>query len=250
MDYLIDDLLLYSQCPMKLFFSKYLGIDDNSTLRGQINNMVKACATHFLSNYLPDMDKYNNAAYRKFNEMSLHITPPSSIRGSDRRRDDYNKSIHDARYMLERFISNIMSMDPNIIGAPYPYTLVLNNHLYTGYIDCVYRLSDTYVCTLDMGANSPSQYLLDYGIRSTINSYAFRQQSKFKYIDTIYWILGNHIIDIYRSDGQYNTMLREMDILAGIVEDCIENKKWYRRYGYWCNGCSVSAPCNESSRVV
>lgn len=255
MDYLIEDLLLYSQCPMKLFFSKYLGIDDSTnTMRGHINNIIKSCCINFLSNYVPGRDRNKNdnittPTYNKFNEMVSRIPAPTNVRNT-KKKDDYTKLLHDARYMLERFTSNIVGMDPTIIGSPYPYTIVLNNHPYTGNIDSVYTIDTTYVVNLDLSSSTPSDYLLEYGIKPTIVSYVFRNETNIKYTDVVYWVPGNYILDIYRSDGQYNTMYRELNILAGLVEDCIENKKWYRRYGYWCDNCGAADACNESSRVI
>ena len=240
----IDDLLLYSQCPMKLFFKANLGISgDNVTVKGQVNDALRQACYSYLNaagNTAPAI------AARKLNSMMGGVILPSNIRGSDRRKAAYDNSIDITRRVLDRFMMELSMMEYSLIGSPMPYNLVINNTPYMGLIDAVisYR-GKRDVITFDFSTNPPSDEVLTYGIRCTIASHAYRELSSHPYRIIHYWIPGNQYLEVNRMDMQYRVLDRELNALARMVDECTNSNLWYRSKGFWCNSCYLVNPCNE-----
>jgi hypothetical protein len=232
---------------MKLFFRKFMGLDrGNSTLRGQVMDALRKSCYAYLSNYNSDRYPWRHTA-RRFNSLISKVIPPSDVRGGGKARSNYDKLIHDATSILERFASIIKSMDPEILGSPYTYNLTINNKSYAGYVDAILVTDTVQVIYLDFSSREPSEDILEYGAGATLSSYAYRHiypdNPNYKIIH--YWVPGDLYLEVDRTGGQYTMLERELNILAGVVDECMENRGWYRSKGFWCNNCYLKDPCNE-----
>lgn len=249
MERTIDNLILYSQCPMKLFFKERMGMDrTNTTLRGQINEVLRVVGYSFLTNLESDSVVRSHTS-RKFNTLMSQITPPSDVRGGGRKATTYQKSIHDATVMMEHFMDMMEFHNPIVIGAPYTYSIIIGDMEYAGTIDALFGVGqgDVDVVTMDFSTREPSEDMLNYGMRATLASYAFRhmfpESSEHRIIH--YWVPGYMYMDVGRLEGQYAALERELRILADLVDECDRSGTWYRSKGFWCSNCYLVNPCNE-----
>jgi len=245
-DITIDDLLLYSECPMKLFFSKYMGLDKvNGTLRGEVNDVIVKCCYYFLSTR--DSGDAIRHTTRKFNQMIGGIARPSDVRGGGRRKESYDKLIHDATVIFENFMEVMFYGDIEVVASPLTYEYHIRNKPYAGRIDAAITMVNiVHIVTFNMSSRSPSEEMLASSMRPTIAAFMYRHlhtPSKYKIID--YWLPGNEYVHVQRTEGQYSTLQRELHALAAVVDECIDVGGWYRSKGFWCDSCYLKMPCSE-----
>lgn len=249
----VDDLLIYSQCPMKAFFKVRLGMDERvATTTGHLGVSLRAACQSFLSSYDPqDKNKSMRIGMAAIARKLADVPRPSDARAGTK------KAKYDARldyYLsaMEHFIDQILSMDCQVLGSPLAHHVTFNNQPYLTTIDAALLHNGVVdVVTFDTSSSAPSEEYLDDGIRATIAGFLFREMSptsRFRLIH--YWILGTGYIEVHRSDSQYMGALRELNNLAAICKDATDNNLWYRSRGFWCKGCGLSEPCKESGKVM
>lgn len=235
----IDKLLLYSQCPMRYYFSEYLGIDDyTSTFKGQID---KAIVTGLYSYFYRYDDE--NIVYILGKGLS-GIDIPSDSRGSDRLREKYRNEIENAKNKILYAVENIRDMRPNsIVASPYRYTIF--NGSISGYIDLIFTIGDTYyVVVYDMSRSYPSDEYLDNGIRCTLACEAFMglfPKCNFKLVHYNIW--NTAFIVVSRDDSQMRSVKYELESVLNSANNTISNNMWYRSKSYLCNNCYANEPC-------
>ena len=247
MEVKIDDLLLYSKCPMRFFFERYLGAGESVlSLRGQVTHVLRDSCRELMMG--ADRAQYARAeSVKKLNNGLVGIYPPSDARGAGSSRDTYMELIQSARSTLDMISGEIIGMGLRPVMVPFAYNITINNKSYLGVSDGIMEKDGMhYVIVLDLGRTMPSDFDMDHSVYTTIASFAYTEvyrSDRYKLVH--YWVPGNAFIEVHRTPGDHNAIWRELNNIAKIVDSCLENGEWYRSRGFWCNSCSVREPCSE-----
>jgi len=244
-EYSIDNLILYSRCPMLVFFREYMGMEEsNSTVSGQVKAALRIGCSSYLNNV--ETDPHGRAASRAFNGAIGAIQPPASARGGGKAGESFQSSLRSSRAIFERFRDMMGSMEPVVLGAPYEYSMTIERMEYHGAIDALILIRDIpHVVTLDFSSREPSEDILGHGFRATVASYAYREIFQEAHHIIHYWIPKDYYLQVDRVDGQYSTVRRELRILAELYDECKDRGLWYRSRGFWCDSCYLRGPCKE-----
>jgi hypothetical protein len=253
--YLMEDVLLYSKCPMLLFFKKYLGMSSkHHSIQGQVSETISSSLSLYLSN-IESSNAYSLAS-RNLGIETNNITVDPSVRGSPKKQKILKDLIDNCYVILERCVDELKNMEISNVVSPYTYAITLGRATskyddFIGEIDCVYtRYNKKYLMYFDTNINSPSEDYLDNGITATINSLAYRMSectNDYKIVH--YWINGNSIFEIDRKVGQLNSVKNEIINIKESMVNCMNNNLWYRSKGFWCASCPRNVPCSEMTSI-
>jgi hypothetical protein len=250
-DLTIDDMLLYSQCPMRYNFSAFLGIDEyTSTFTGQLEEVMRKTMYSFF-NRVGDPQIIPHTM-RTYNTLSSRVQIPAEDRGSPRRKETYKSRIEEAREVLRFACTKILSLPvETVVLSPYTYELNIEGALVVGYFDAVVVSSGTtHVMVMDMNRTYPSDEFLSNGIRCTIAHSVYRklfpEDEKYKVVHFNLYNTAYEIVN--RTEAQIRSCDYELRSIISAMNNTTSTGLWYRSKSQICNTCYANVPCDEIYR--
>jgi hypothetical protein len=247
----VDNLLLYSQCPMRYYFDTFLGINEQTTtIKGQIEDAIRTSLYSGISS-IGDPNVISVTS-RIFNSLVDKIQVPSELRGNARKREIYNNSIIVAREKVRYAIGDIIDRHPtSVIAAPYLYDLDISGTIVDGRFDVLLQIDGVYhIVMFDMNQSYPSDEFLANGLRCSISGFVFKRiyriPTPFKLIH--FNIYNTSYFPVDRTDVQLNASGYELGSIAKSLSSTVNNSVWYRSKSFLCNNCYANEPCDDIYR--